>query len=77
MKGDEVHRRNGFSAQYIEENGKHKWIMNPAYFDGEPILSIKPINGLCRHKNVIICPLYRKHKNNSGNQGISYENKIY
>ena len=68
MKGEFYRSKTGFSAQYIEENGKHKWILNPTYFNGESILSIKPIKGLCRHKNVIICPLYRKKINkNSGN----------
>ena len=60
MKGEFVHSKNGFSAQYIEEAGKHKWIVNPSYFNGEPILSIKPIKGLCKHKNVLVCPLYGK-----------------
>ena len=58
MKSEICRSKDGFSAQYIEEAGKHKWIVNPTYYNGEPILSIKPIKGLCKYKNVLVCPLY-------------------
>lgn len=51
----------GFCAKYVETEKGHKWIMNPVYFNGEPILNIKPVKGLCRHRNVLVCPLYRKN----------------
>lgn len=50
-----------FCAKYVETKKGHKWIMNPVYFNGEPILDIKPVKGLCRHRNVLVCPLYRKN----------------
>ena len=57
MKKDSTGNKTGFCAKYVETKIGHKWIMNPVYFDGQPILDIKSVKGLCRHRNVLVCPL--------------------
>ncbi len=57
MKRDSV----VFCVKYVENKKRHKWIINPVYFDELPIINIKPVKGLCKHRNVLVCPLYRKN----------------